>query len=321
MDNMKIACCVYGDKNIFYKDIIVLNSVARNNYNLDLFVCSSEKNPSSEYLHWLHKYNIYYLPFSNEIEEYASRFASGFDRYPKEVFIKFYLPICFGKLGYDYTLLIDYDIICLKNYNWTDILPVNSIISYRSSKQLKNVLTREQLESISLELGMPNIDSTFSFPNAGFLIFNNKIYHESEFCTKIVNVINMLFDYSIYHPLDEVAFGLSLLLVDREPLLLSASYNVSAAWGRYDMNTRNFHYNSHIKPWNFVELFQSGKIYEWHKSVSILSLIVSCKIYADIVRATPLFSKVYNGFEPNDEVFLQALQKNEVNYRNRISRS
>lgn len=291
---MKIASFVSGDENVFYQGIVTLCSVREYNmpYQMDEFLCVPFDRITEKQRIIAFKHNIKLID-SNlpEIVEYTSR-VEPFLKYPKEVFCKYILPVILKKKGYDYCISLDYDVLCVGKYDFSEIIPKNEVCSWRLSGKISKRI-KDYIDNIEKVLYV-DVDNVYA-PNAGFIVYNLREYMHRNFHEKLLEMINIVRSYVIDNaPIDEVAMGILSAKYKLRCIHLPLSYNVTVPFAQPVRTVINLHYCSTPKPW---ELFRRIVMKQGHHSIVQFLLFNRYLTYISKFE----FSKEFNRNMPYSE--------------------
>lgn len=257
----KIAVFVAGNGNIVKQAIVSLISIKKYNDDIDTFLLVNKKGISEEELIILNKYGIKIPDFNFDFD-----FSSS-NRWPKEVFLNYYGPIIFNKLGYKYSLKIDCDTLCTKKIDFEKIIPENnqSFSAYDTGYEVDYYLKTER-EFLIKEFRYDKSKLTYTYPNVGFILFNNEMYIKNKILEKI-------YEYNIRIKNKSKKKSLDIIFADQALFAIVLSTNKNIQWKKisylynftvheknfykvYDKNINEvflFHYTG-IKPWEKIEL-------------------------------------------------------------------
>ena len=125
----KIAVFAAGNENIFFPALVTLTSIKENNQNnnFDYFMCFS--GATKDKLGILDKYKIKYIDTKN-VDLMDCKTSDDRDIvHPIEVLVNYYVPNVLYELGYDYSIKVDWDLLCLNSWNIEDIIKTDRIVS------------------------------------------------------------------------------------------------------------------------------------------------------------------------------------------------
>lgn len=308
----KIACLILGDANIRYKDIVTLVSVKDHNH-FDLFTSGPDEEVPAEYGKYLDKYGIKYIPFNGEIRNYISGFNVR-GRWPREMLARFAIPYEFHKMGYDYLIIIDYDILCIRPYVLDDILELDGVVNAVKIHLNTNWFPPEMRAYLKNRWNFPpaNFDN-YSF-GGGFLIFNVPEYVKSEFPLVYREIYNDLAKFKYIRACDdETALGIARyhFPMDAVPF----EYNRTPAAIPYDekYKTINVHYGTH-HPWNLFPITSNGIKKSLARYHYPLSLLLHMLDYIEYARQFDFVDRVFGGGIPSREQIFNSIADYERIY-------
>lgn len=297
----KIACLVLGDSNIRYKDIVTLVSVKQHNL-FDLFTASTGSSPDNKYLDYLNKYGINYLPFKKEIIDYISGFkVSG--KWPPEMLARFYFPFEFYAMGFDYLIIIDYDMLCLRPYNLKDIISSPAILRGIYINTDPNQFPTDMREILNDKWNFPPPNYDKRIYNGGFLVFNLEKYAISDFYMKYQKIYNDISPYKHPYAVDELVLGVVRFIYNTESM--DSSYNMVPANISYDRKNSviNIHYGWH-HPWNLFPITTNKLKKDLARYHHPISLLLHMLDYVEYVRQFEFADKVFqNGIPSRNQIY------------------
>lgn len=257
----KVAVFVAGNGKIVKQAIVSLLSIKKYNDDVDIFLLVNKKEVLKEELIILNKYNIKIPYFEFEFD-----FSSS-NRWPKEVFLNYYAPIILSKLGYKYSLKIDCDVLCIKKIDFKKIIPdsTQSFSAYDTGYKVDYYLKIER-EFLIKEFEYNKSKLIYTYPNVGFILFNNELYVKNKIWEKI-------YEYNIRIKEKSERKSLDIIFADQALFAIVLSTNENIHWKKisclynftvheknfyriYDENINKvflFHYTG-IKPWEKIKL-------------------------------------------------------------------
>jgi lipopolysaccharide biosynthesis glycosyltransferase len=253
------AIFVAGDENIFFPALVALDSmVTRNPGKFDPYICFNKENLTDVMVQALEFHNIKFID-SAQISGYEAigslkKMKEG--RWPIEIFMNWALPEYFFTLGYEYSIKVDYDILCIASYDFKDVYPENSIarglvidVDFK-----KEGISEEFLSQATAE-GMVDLGKS-CYVNAGFVSFNNKKCNDFDFFRRLLTTYSYIYDACPDASLTEqiaLAWVLSTHEIGAEKI--PSVYNHRVRWGVLVDDSlvpiaKNIHYITSVKPWN-----------------------------------------------------------------------
>jgi len=254
---LKVAIFVAGDKNIFFPAVIALNSIIENNPDLfDAFISFPKKDLTNEMVDALEYYKINYIDSSlleeeSSIEDMPLMMEMN---WPKEIFLNWVFPYFLLENGYEYSIKVDYDILCLDSYDIDEIIPKDNVMSgLQINVDLQGQgLNKEFLNELSEEgLYDKSIDS---YINVGFVCINNKLYCELDFFGRLKTIYIKMLTACPQTELAEQAAVAIALSTTNGVFKISGEYNQRIRWAsliKPDLkpSIKNIHYITKMKPW------------------------------------------------------------------------
>lgn len=291
---MKIACVAFGNKGIFYQGLATLSSVKKHNPAFDLWLCTSSSSYSHKEVSLAAGLDINILNFSSEMSGYINSFVFDANIYtwPRETFLRFILPGTFAEMGYDYIILIDCDMLCIAPYIYDEILPYDVPFGYRPSNTLGVLFQPGDIEKISVLTGLnANLNASIPTPNAGFLVFNGKKYHDFLSPQESLNLSNKLNSFNKYISVDELVMGLAGVIKDFMPKMIPVKYNRTLYFSPVYGETINLHLGCDLaKPWAMKDAIRNQNIV--NKYPYIFPVIPAYLLYLDHIRGIGLVEEI-----------------------------
>lgn len=179
----RVAVYVAGDHNIFFPAIVALHSIRANNPNhpFDFYICFRAEKLSDYMQEILNVLDIQFIDVGN-FDAYGS--VAGLplmheNRWPEEIFYNWIAPYFFANDGYKYALKVDYDILCVAEYQLTDIMnPSNTFAALTWDLNLfREGLSDEHLLALNADHLTPERTPYF---NAGFVAINLERYSQGD---------------------------------------------------------------------------------------------------------------------------------------------
>lgn len=228
---MKVAAFIAGDKNILNPSIIALKSLKKYNPKVSLYLLIDIENLTIQEKKLLEENEITIPEFNIEYDFTSSQ------NWPKEVFWNYKAPIIFHKLGFEYSLKIDLDTVCLKEIDWSQILPTKEVFAAVPTGYTVDTYLEKEREFLIQEFNLNIQRRKYIYPNVGVIVFNNQKYFQSEIWTKLYNYKNRIVDKSKSKSLDIIFADQALFAI-----LLASSDNI--LWKKISMN---YNYTLHDK--------------------------------------------------------------------------
>lgn len=270
----RVAVYIAGDHNIFFPAIVTIASIKQHNahHPFDFFISFKGEHLTGRMKQILDEHEIDFIDVS-EFDQYGS--VSGLalmreNRWPEEIFYNWIAPAHFHKMGYEYALKVDYDILCLGPYELSRLLnPDCTFTALTWDVNLrKDGFTNEHADALNLPEMNP--DSVPYF-NAGFVSINLHRYvsgdlyeiFKSTYSTiqSVGNEVNML---------EQIALAVTAFRDPGTVSRLDESYNTRiTTLPRMHAglpNIRNIHYITQNKPWRPVDFRYLNGYTKAHKT-------------------------------------------------------
>ncbi|WP_313740178.1 glycosyltransferase [Pseudomonas sp.] len=321
--NSKPAIFVAGDERIFFPALVALDSIANQHPGVfDSFICFDGSKLTEDMTAALehHKINFIDAQDLKVSDKIASLPKMKEGRWPIEILLNWALPEYLISRGYNYSIKVDYDILCLKPYNLDEVFPTTST----ARGLLFNInLEKEGIAAEYIDLAIKNnlLDiKTKAYMNAGFVAFNNKKCQENQFFERLLSSYSFIMDNCPKAKLiEQIAIYFALSVCEGGAEELDPTYNHRVRWGVLvdkDLipTARNIHYITNIKPWmpfdrgairNFVNDRQ-GVIFAYRS------------IWLEQASKSPWFSNFCDQGEPSQEKALGITILITHNYNQRL---
>jgi len=255
----KPALFVAGDERIFFPALVALDSIKANNPDqFDCFICFDGSKLTSEMTAALEYHQIQFIDSKLlGVDEKISQLPKMNEgRWPIEILLNWALPEYFYAKGYKHSIKVDYDILCIRPYVLSDVLPQRTVarglvfdINVEKEGVSKHVIQTAIKEGIFKE-------GVRAYMNAGFIAFNNQLCEESRFFERLLKIYSFI---SIHSPgaklIEQLAVFFTFTTFDGGVEELDALYNHRVRWGvlvdeNLHLTAKNIHYITSIKPWS-----------------------------------------------------------------------
>lgn len=189
------AVFVAGDHRIFFPALVALTSIEHHNPGkFDLYMCFSGKDLTAPMAETLRRYSVSFIPMEEieGFEDAVSLPVMDEGAWPVEVFINWALPEYLGSRGYEYSIKVDYDTLCIAPFDTPNTYLPKSGSIIRALRLLggSTYVPKEAARRVNAELG---IDCSHKYPmNAGFVTFDNRICIERGFFRRFVDLYRVL---------------------------------------------------------------------------------------------------------------------------------
>lgn len=240
---MKIATYIAGDSNIVIPGLVSLTSIKYFNKNLDTFLFTDnftqEKDP---HINKIIKDNDIKIVKNHVINSICSisKFKN-FDRWPRHVYYNYIAPIYLYELGYKYAIKVDYDILCLAEYDLQNILPSEEdILTIALRNKIINYISNPQ--NINFDFG------NYKTVNAGFIFINLKQYKEKNILQLFKELYFYFSSIKSSEYIEQLALAAIQAKLQRSFKALPLEYNYRPSYP-IKKNICNIHYNLGNKPW------------------------------------------------------------------------
>lgn len=310
---MRIACAISGNENILYPALAALISVKKHNKNFDLYIISSKNDADEEFLHYCQLNDINYIVTNYEMDCFLGKFSS-FSRYPKEIFLRYYLIKYFSDKDYDFFVSMDYDCYCVDEYKLNELLPFNEFIAYKPvNNYYKTLNTSDKPTILDLINFEQSINNNISYPHGGFLVFNLKNFSNINIPHEFGNLYKSLHKLSKAHyiPLDEHILSSLLIKLNLPVKYLNSTYNASNLYN-FTENIKNLHF-FFVKPWHSIE--QINEQVHKRRDLNSIMYLVHISEYIDFISDFPFANKILTNNITKSDIF-RLIHNLETEYRN-----
>ena len=258
----RLAVYIAGDHNIFFPAVVALDSIRKhnNNHPFDYYVSFKIEHLTNRMQQILDSYNITFVDVA-EFDQFGS--VNGLklmheNRWPEELFYNWIAPYYFAKIGYEYALKVDYDILCLGEYQLPRLL--NPASTFAGLTWDLNLLKEGLSENHLKALDIPTLDpEKVPYFNAGFVAINLKRYVDGETFKHFKDIYSAIQSGdTAVNMTEQVALAITAF-VDGSPVTrLDETYNTRITT-LPKLTTdkkpiiRNIHYITQNKPWRSVD--------------------------------------------------------------------
>lgn len=258
----RIAVFIAGDYNIFFPSVVALDSIREHNRNhpFDYYISFSAEHLTERMKQILDAREITFIDVE-EFSQYGS--VAGLspmheNRWPEEIFYNWIAPLYFASHGYEYALKVDYDILCLGEYELPRLTnPANTFTGLTWDLNLiKEGLTDSHLQALNISDFTPEKVPYF---NAGFVAINLKRYTESDTYNQFKRIYSLIQSQATaVNMTEQVALAITAYLDPSPVARLDETYNTRITVLPRLSNDkqpiiRNIHYITQNKPWRKVD--------------------------------------------------------------------
>lgn len=258
----RIAVFVAGDHNIFFPAVVALDSIKKYNrkHPFDYYMSFSSEHLTDRMKQILDAHDITFLDVE-EFKKYGS--VSGLsamheNRWPEEIFYNWIAPLYFAAQGYEYALKVDYDILCLAEYELPRLTnPASTFTGLTWDLNLsREGLTKSHLDALKI----PDFTAEkVPYFNAGFVAINLKRYVDQDAYNQFKAIYAVIQSQeTAVNMAEQVALSITAYL-DPSPVgRLDETYNTRiTGLPRLSPDKqpviRNIHYITQNKPWRAVD--------------------------------------------------------------------
>ncbi len=253
------ALFVAGDERIFFPALVALDSIKSNNPGaFDSYICFDGEKLTDEMRSALEHHQINFIDSKllSVNEKIANLPKMNEGRWPIEILLNWALPEYLYDKGYEYSIKVDYDILCIKKYELADIFPKDAIArGLVFDINLENEGVSQGVVAQALQAGLYK-EGVRAYVNAGFVAFNNKICQAERFFDRLLKIYSFI---SLQSPnaklIEQLAVFFTFTTFDGGVEELDPLYNHRVRWGvlvdeKLHLTAKNIHYITSIKPWS-----------------------------------------------------------------------
>lgn len=248
----KIPVYIAGDSNIFMPGVVCLNSIKVRNPDIyEYYMCFDGADLTVDKKIILEKYGIKFLD-SKCLKFAESVFSVGTMKegsWPKEVIFNWLVPNYFHLKGYQVAIKIDYDVICLSQWNWKELEPGSCLFSARYWNQ--NLSKDGVSQDIFTKL---NVSPSNKYFNVGFCVINLDKFVHLKFFEKFIEIYRDLLNLKFVSAAEQVAISLAITSLKADIRQIPSGYNQRVTTlPELDSNgksyIKNLHFITSNKPW------------------------------------------------------------------------
>lgn len=258
----RLAVYIAGDHNIFFPAVVALDSIRKHNGNapFDYYILFPREHLTERMEQILASHNIKFIDVGR-FEQYGS--VEGLspmheNRWPEELFYNWIAPLYFLEHGYKHALKVDYDILCMGQYELSHLINPESTFTGLTwdLDLIKEGLTEAHLAALNLQ-GF-NAEKVPYF-NAGFVAINLTRYASNDTYTRFRNIYTLIQTHgSKVNMTEQVALAITAFLDPSPVARIDESYNtrittVPRLSADKTPIIRNVHYITQNKPWRVVD--------------------------------------------------------------------
>jgi lipopolysaccharide biosynthesis glycosyltransferase len=258
------ALFVAGDERIFFPALVALESIKSNNPDaFDCYICFDGEKLTDQMRSALEYHQIDFIDSNllgvNEKIADLPKMSEG--RWPIEILLNWALPEYLYGRGYQYSIKVDYDILCIKKYELVDVLPKYAIarglvfdINIEKEGVSKSVVAQ------ALQAGLYK-EGVRAYVNAGFVAFNNQLCRAEGFFDRLLETYFFISSQSPKAKLvEQLAVFFTFTTLHGGVEELDSLYNHRVRWGvlvdeECHLTAKNIHYITSIKPWSPFDRF------------------------------------------------------------------
>ncbi|MEC4023475.1 glycosyltransferase [Pseudomonas fulva] len=319
----KPAIFVAGDERIFFPALVALDSIQdKNPDTFDAFMCFDASKLTSDMIEALKHHKITFIDAKTlEVDDRIAtlpQMAEG--RWPIEILLNWALPEYLLTMGYEQSIKVDYDILCLSKYEIQDVMPATGM----ARGLIMNIsLEKEGLTADSIALATQQKllnPQVRAYMNAGFIAFDNQLCHKNKFFDRLLKCYEFIFLHCPKAKLiEQLALYFAFSSCQDQVEELDSVYNHRVRWAvLVDKNlhptAKNLHYITNVKPWAPFDRSIIRGFVDERQGV----LFAYRSIWLDRASRSPWFSKFCNESETSQEKALGISILIAHNYNQRI---
>jgi glycosyltransferase involved in cell wall biosynthesis/lipopolysaccharide biosynthesis glycosyltransferase len=277
-----------SDDNYVFPSIVTIESVRRFHPECDYFVLGNRNLISQEKLRVLKKFNIGFL-HSDKNEQFLNDF------WPNTSYLKLFGPEILLEEGYEYSLGLDADTLCVRPLQMESIFEKTEGYSgiENQTPRSRNFL---ELEFIRKQFALTDEDLNSHNTNTGIVFWNNKAVAEKKLAQRVVQAYRICASVKrSIHPGDQALLALISVMEPRIAFnVIDYKYNYRVG-NTEDLKlsvdgVRIFHYTE-FKPWTHFDTqvledsLSRNKVIElcnyWHEFVTKYKLFTNDRMLAE----------------------------------------
>lgn len=243
---MKIAIYSIADDNYISYAVVALKSVQRF-HAYDLFVISGELSEKSKDLLKTHNIEYVYTDKHDVFPHYKD--------WPNITFVHLFGPEIFYNMGYDYSLMIAADALCVRPLNMEEVFCATDGYAgiENGGPRSDNFLKKKYVQN---KYGLSCDDMLSHSTNTGLVFWNNNAMKDYELGRKCTEA----WEEDVFIAADQSLFALVSISLPFKTLSREYNFRLGNKDVVYedDGNVRVFHYTG-LKPWNNKPLHRA----EW----------------------------------------------------------
>jgi lipopolysaccharide biosynthesis glycosyltransferase len=250
-----VAVFIAGDENIFFPALVALASVEEQNpRRFRKFICFEKRGLTPDMIRLMARYDIEFID-ANAVPTYESvkRLSPMKEgKWPQEIMLNWALPEYFATLGFDYSVKLDYDVLCINPFTGFEAFTTGKILFSSLFSKGSTYVPEAAARFIEAKTGL-----RCSFEraiNAGVAVFNNRLAAEFRFFETYAALYTLLVERCPELPtLEQVALAIIASNLKAGFLPLDSRYNhrIRQMRGVDDFTTDIIiiHYLTRHKPW------------------------------------------------------------------------
>ena len=258
----RLAIYIAGDHNIFFPAVVALDSIRKHNgsHPFDYYVSFKIEHLTKRMQQILDSYNITFIDVA-DFDQFGSVDGLSLmheNRWPEELFYNWIAPHHFASIGYEYALKVDYDILCLGEYQLPRL--INPASTFAALTWDLNLLKEGLGENHLKALDIPDLTpEKVPYFNAGFVAINLKRYVDGETYKQFKDVYSVIQSREpAVNMTEQVALAITAFIDGSPVTRLDETYNTRITTLPHLTREkqpiiRNIHYITQNKPWRSVD--------------------------------------------------------------------
>ena len=250
-----VAVFIAGDHNIFFPALVALASVEEHNpRRFRKFICFEKSGLTADMIRLMARYDIEFVD-ANAVPTYESvkRLAPMKEgKWPPEIMLNWALPEYFATLGYDYSVKMDYDVLCINPLTDFEMFTTGQILFSALYSKGSTFVPAAASRTIESRTGFR---CTFDRAiNAGVAVFDNRLAADYRFFERYAALYALLVEQCPELPtLEQVALAIIAANLGQGFLPLDSRYNHRIRQLRtvqdFTTDIIIIHYLTRHKPW------------------------------------------------------------------------
>lgn len=171
------------DGNYAIPGIIALESFRRYFPYHSYYIIGNRKLFNKNELEAIDSFNIQFI-HCDKSDDFQNEHAT----WPATAYLMLLAPEIFYNEGYQYSLGIDADVLCHKNFNLDEILENTETFSGNANKPILDNVSKSRVDILDAKYGATAENKLLVNPNTGVVFWNNKFCHHSKLSLSLLKL-------------------------------------------------------------------------------------------------------------------------------------